>query len=56
MACSLQTQQVDEECAFNLRYFDLLDHASNDIPYILGSDTGCMTKVIYEWKPHREDW
>ena len=27
-----------------------------DIPCVLGSDTKCMTQVIYEWKSHRSDW
>ena len=25
-----------------------------DIPCILGSDTECMSQIIYEWKPHRK--
>ena len=27
-----------------------------DIPCVLGSDTECMTQVIYKWTPYRLDW
>ena len=27
-----------------------------DIPCVLGSDTGCMIQVIYEWKAYFLDW
>ena len=39
------------KCVPSPRYFDLLGRASNDSPHTLylGSDTGCMTQVIYNW-------
>ena len=46
------------KCAPNPRYFALLGWASNDGLHtcILGSDTGCMTQVIYNWTPYHIDW
>ena len=38
------------KCAPSPRYFDLVGPVTTvHIPCILGSDTGCMTQVIYKW-------